>query len=151
MIGITQPRRVAAITVAKRVSEERNCTLGDEVGYSVRFDDCTSENTYIKFITDGMLLREAMIDPDLNQSFHIIYIISRYSVLIIDEAHERSLQTDILCSFIKYIQQRRNVRLIVMSATLQSSLFDSFYYPTNSSQYPNHIIQIKGRTFPVEI
>ena len=67
VIGITQPRRVAAITVAKRVSEERGCELGDEVGYSVRFDDCTSENTYIKFITDGMLLREAMIDPDLSQ------------------------------------------------------------------------------------
>ena len=67
VIGITQPRRVAAITVAKRVSEERGCTLGDEVGYSVRFDDCTSENTYIKFITDGMLLREAMLDSDLTQ------------------------------------------------------------------------------------
>ena len=99
-----------------------------------------------------MLLREAMIDPDLSQ-FLFLYMMMmiRYSVLIIDEAHERSLQTDILCSFIKYIQQRRNIHLIVMSATLQSSLFDRFYYPTNSSQYPNHIIQIQGRTFPVEI
>lgn len=98
-----------------------------------------------------MLLREAMVDPDLNQCVVIFHFICRYSVLIIDEAHERSLQTDILCSFIKYIQQRRKIRLIVMSATLQSSLFDKFYYPSNSSQYPGHIIQIKGRTFPVEI
>ena len=99
-----------------------------------------------------MLLREAMIDPDLSQ-FLFLYMMMmiRYSVLIIDEAHERSLQTDILCSFIKYIQQRRNIHLIVMRATLQSSLFDKFYYPNNSSQYPNHIIQIQGRTFPVEI
>lgn len=67
MIGITQPRRVAAITVAKRVSEERGCQLGGEVGYSVRFDDCTSPQTYIKFITDGMLLREAMLDNELSE------------------------------------------------------------------------------------
>ena len=67
VIGITQPRRVAAITVAKRVSEERGCRLGREVGYSVRFDDCTSPQTYIKFITDGMLLREAMLDNELSQ------------------------------------------------------------------------------------
>lgn len=142
VIGITQPRRVAAITVAKRVSEERGTRIGEEVGYSVRFDECCSANTSIKFLTDGMLLREAMIDQAL----------SRYSVLIIDEAHERSLQTDILCSFIHYIQQQRDVRLIVMSATIQCELFDRFFYPSNSGdRYPNHIIQIKGRTFPVEI
>ena len=67
VIGITQPRRVAAITVAKRVAEERGCKVGGEVGYSVGFDDCTSPNTYIKFITDGMLLREAMMDNELSQ------------------------------------------------------------------------------------
>ena len=67
VIGITQPRRVAAIPVAKRVAEERGCKVGGEVGYSVRFDDCTSPNTYIKFITDGMLLREAMMDNELSQ------------------------------------------------------------------------------------
>ena len=67
VIGITQPRRVAAITVAKRVSEERGSVLGEEVGYSVRFDDCTSSATYIKFITDGMLLREAMLDNNLSE------------------------------------------------------------------------------------
>ncbi|KAK8793914.1 hypothetical protein WA171_003042 [Blastocystis sp. BT1] len=142
VIGITQPRRVAAITVAKRVSEERGCQLGGEVGYSVRFDDCTSPQTYIKFITDGMLLREAMLDNEL----------SEYSVIIIDEAHERSLQTDILCSFVKWIQEKRDIRLIVMSATLQSNLFDQFYYPGETGRlYPNHIIRIQGRTFPVEV
>ena len=74
MIGITQPRRVAAITVAKRVSEERGCKLGGEVGYSVRFDDCTSPQTYIKFITDGMLLREAMLDSELSQyASHLLF------------------------------------------------------------------------------
>lgn len=78
MIGITQPRRVAAITVAKRVSEERGCKLGGEVGYSVRFDDCTSPQTYIKFITDGMLLREAMLDSELSQyASHLLFKIHR--------------------------------------------------------------------------
>ena len=72
VIGITQPRRVAAITVAKRVSEERGCRLGGEVGYSVRFDDCTSPQTYIKFITDGMLLREAMLDNTLSQYWLLV-------------------------------------------------------------------------------
>ena len=67
VIGITQPRRVAAITVAKRVAEERGCKVGGEVGYSVRFDDCTSPNTYSKFITDGMLVREALMDNELSQ------------------------------------------------------------------------------------
>ena len=88
MIGITQPRRVAAITVAKRVSEERGCKLGGEVGYSVRFDDCTSPQTYIKFITDGMLLREAMLDSELSQyashSFFKIHIYYHYYYHILD-------------------------------------------------------------------
>lgn len=73
-------------------------------------------------------------------------------MLILDEAYERSLQTDILCSFIRYVQQSRKIRLIVMSATIQCELFENFFYPNNSgSNFPNHIIQIKGRTFPVEI
>lgn len=73
-------------------------------------------------------------------------------MIIIDEAHERSLQTDILCSFVKWIQEKRDIRLIVMSATLQSNLFDQFYYPGETGRlYPNHSIRIQGRTFPVEV
>ena len=85
-ICVTQPRRVAAITVAKRVAQERNCRLGTEVGYRVRFDDHTSHATKLIYATDGMLLRQAMLDP----------LLSAYSIILLDEAHERSLQSDIL-------------------------------------------------------
>jgi len=89
---VTQPRRVAAIQMAKRVSYERKCKMGDEVGYTVRFDDCsTTENTLIKYVTDGILVRECLLDADL----------TRYSVVVLDEAHERSLYTDILFALIK--------------------------------------------------
>lgn len=93
----TQPRRVAAVTIAKRVAEERHCLVGHEVGYSIRFDDCSNSSTRIKFVTDGVLLREALTDTSL----------SRYSVVILDEAHERSLQTDILMGILKTLLQRR--------------------------------------------
>lgn len=86
MIGCTQPRRVAAVSVAKRVAEEFGCELGKEVGYSIRFEDCTSKQTRIKYMTDGVLLRESLNDPDLEL----------YSCIIMDEAHERSLNTDVL-------------------------------------------------------
>lgn len=85
---VTQPRRVAAVTVAKRVAQERNCRLGTEVGYRVRFDDKTNFGTKLVYATDGMLLRQAMLDP----------LLSAYSVILLDEAHERSLQTDVLVS-----------------------------------------------------
>jgi len=85
MIGCTQPRRVAAMSVAARVAEEMNVKLGREVGYSIRFEDCSSDRTIIKYMTDGMLLREFLGEPDL----------ASYSVLIVDEAHERTLHTDI--------------------------------------------------------
>jgi pre-mRNA-splicing factor ATP-dependent RNA helicase DHX16 len=90
-IGCTQPRRVAAMSVAARVAEEVGCRLGNEVGYSIRFEDCTSDKTVIKYMTDGMLLREFLTEPDL----------AAYSVMIIDEAHERTLSTDILLGLVK--------------------------------------------------
>ena len=90
-VACTQPRRIAATSVAERVAEEKNCRLGGEVGYLIRFEDQTSQQTRIKYMTDGMLFRETMIDP----------LLSRYSVIMIDEAHERSLYTDILLGVIK--------------------------------------------------
>jgi ATP-dependent RNA helicase DDX35 len=90
-IAITQPRRVAATTVAARVAKEMGCVLGEEVGYSIRFEDVTSPKTRIKYMTDGMLLREALMDP----------LLRRYSVIMLDEAHERGLYTDILMGLLK--------------------------------------------------
>lgn len=93
-IGCTQPRRVAAMSVAARVAEEVGCRLGGEVGYSIRFEDCTSDKTQIKYMTDGMLLREFLTEPDL----------AGYSCMVIDEAHERTLSTDILLGLVKVSQ-----------------------------------------------
>jgi ATP-dependent RNA helicase DHX8/PRP22 len=90
-IGCTQPRRVAAMSVAKRVSEEVGCRLGQEVGYTIRFEDCTSPETRIKYMTDGMLQRECLIDP----------LCSAYSVVMLDEAHERTIATDVLFGLMK--------------------------------------------------
>ena len=90
-IGCTQPRRVAAMSVAKRVSEEVGCRMGQEVGYTIRFEDCTSPETRIKYMTDGMLQRECLIDPDVSQ----------YSVIMLDEAHERTIATDVLFGLLK--------------------------------------------------
>ncbi|KAI7993897.1 Pre-mRNA-splicing factor ATP-dependent RNA helicase DEAH10 [Camellia lanceoleosa] len=98
VIGITQPRRVAAVSVAKRVAEECGVQLGQRVGYSIRFDDTTSSSTRIKYMTDGLLLREALLDPYL----------SRYSVIIIDEAHERTVHTDVLLGLLKSVQKVRS-------------------------------------------
>src|SRR5690348_9785525 len=109
-----QPRRVAATTVATRVAEEMRCKVGEEVGYSIRFEDVTSDKTKIRFLTDGMLLREALVDP----------ILSRYSVIMVDEAHERSLSSDILLGLLKKIKKRRpELRIIVSSATLDAEKF----------------------------
>ncbi|XP_037491877.1 pre-mRNA-splicing factor ATP-dependent RNA helicase DEAH10 isoform X2 [Jatropha curcas] len=98
VIGVTQPRRVAAVTVAKRVAEECGVELGQRVGYSIRFDDKTSNSTRIKYMTDGLLLREALLDPYL----------SRYSVIIVDEAHERTVHTDVLLGLLKDVQNVRS-------------------------------------------
>lgn len=113
IIACTQPRRVAAMSVAKRVAEEMDVTLGEQVGFSIRFDDRTSHSTLLKYMTDGMLLREATMDPKL----------SRYSCVILDEAHERTLNTDILFGLIKEILLKTEIKVIVMSATLDAEKF----------------------------
>ncbi|KND04589.1 uncharacterized protein SPPG_00308 [Spizellomyces punctatus DAOM BR117] len=134
-IGCTQPRRVAAMSVAKRVSEEMECKLGDKVGYAIRFEDCTSEETVIKYMTDGVLLRECLNTPDLDQ----------YSAIVMDEAHERALYTDVLMGLIKRIlARRRDMKLIVTSATMNAEKFSDFF-----GNVP--IFNIPGRTFPVDI
>lgn len=135
MIGCTQPRRVAAMSVAKRVSEEMEVPLGGTVGYAIRFEDCTSKETTIKYMTDGVLLRESLTNPDLDQ----------YSCIIMDEAHERALNTDVLMGLIKKVlARRRDLKLIVTSATMNASRFAQFY-----GGAPEFFIP--GRTFPVDI
>ncbi|VDM39928.1 unnamed protein product [Toxocara canis] len=136
MIGCTQPRRVAAMSVAKRVAEEMGVELGQECGYAIRFEDCTSENTRIKYMTDGILLRECLGDPDLDQ----------YSAVIMDEAHERSLNTDVLFGLLRdVIARRADLKLIVTSATMDAEKFANFF----GGHTP--CFTIPGRTFPVEI
>lgn len=135
MIGCTQPRRVAAMSVAKRVSEEMEVKLGSTVGYAIRFEDCTSKETVIKYMTDGVLLRESLNEPDLD----------RYSCVIMDEAHERALNTDVLMGlFKKILQRRRDLKLIVTSATMNSKRFSDFYGGAPEFTIP-------GRTFPVDV
>ncbi|CAL1367891.1 unnamed protein product [Linum trigynum] len=134
-IGCTQPRRVAAMSVAKRVAEEFGCRLGEEVGYAIRFEDCTGPDTVIKYMTDGMLLREILIDENLSQ----------YSVIMLDEAHERTINTDVLFGLLKKLVKRRpDLRLIVTSATLDAEKFSGYFFNCN-------IFTIPGRTFPVDI
>ncbi|RYO77713.1 hypothetical protein DL764_010187 [Monosporascus ibericus] len=135
MIGCTQPRRVAAMSVAKRVAEEMEVKLGSTVGYAIRFEDCTSRDTVIKYMTDGVLLRESLNEPDLD----------RYSCVIMDEAHERALNTDVLMGlFNKILQRRRDLKLIVTSATMNSKRFSEFF-----GGAPEFFIP--GRTFPVDV
>ena len=139
MIGITQPRRVAATSVAARVAVEMGVMLGKEVGYAVRFDDTTSPNTKIKFMTDGMLVSEMMLDPQLR----------RYSVLLLDEAHERSLNTEVLFALVKRMQMLRKdsprpLKLVVMSATLEAQAYAAFFH--NSK-----VLHVEGRRYPVDV
>ncbi|KAI1470084.1 P-loop containing nucleoside triphosphate hydrolase protein [Daldinia caldariorum] len=135
MIGCTQPRRVAAMSVAKRVAEEMEVKLGSTVGYAIRFEDCTSKDTVIKYMTDGVLLRESLNERDLD----------RYSCIIMDEAHERALNTDVLMGlFNKILQRRRDLKLIVTSATMNSKRFSDFFGGAPEFTIP-------GRTFPVDI
>nr|KAJ0212274.1 hypothetical protein LSAT_V11C400184800 [Lactuca sativa] len=173
-IGITQPRRVAAVTVAKRVAEECGVELGQKVGYSIRFEDMTSTSTRIKYMTDGLLLREALLDPYL----------SRYSVIVVDEAHERTVQTDVLLGLLKDVQKKRSqktfsesnnngtlvkeenngegegssvsvvkpqlvrklnpLKLIIMSASLDARGFSEYFGGAKA-------VHVQGRQFPVDI
>ena len=135
MIACTQPRRVAAISVARRVAQEMDVELGEEVGYTIRFEDRSGEATRLKHLTDGMLMREAMIDPDLK----------KYSVIILDEAHERTLNTDILLGLLKGLLKRRtDLRIVVMSATLDAGKFQQYF-----DDAP--LFKVAGRMYPVEV
>ena len=135
LIACTQPRRVAAVSVAKRVAEEVGGRVGDTVGYCIRFEDKTSDRTVIKYMTDGMLLREVLTDR----------MLTKYSVLILDEAHERTVNTDILFGLCKTAASARNdLRIIVTSATLDAEKFSAYFYGAS-------VFTIPGRMFPVSI
>ncbi|KAH9627003.1 hypothetical protein KSS87_020654 [Heliosperma pusillum] len=172
VIGVTQPRRVAAVTVAKRVAEECGVPLGQRVGYSIRFDDTTSSSTRIKYMTDGLLLRESLLDPYL----------SKYSVIIVDEAHERTVHTDVLLGLLKDVQKVRSLtgkdslnlgstnisrdvkldkengatlkqcqvsklpplKLIIMSASLDAQIFSEYFGGAKA-------VHVQGRQFPVDV
>ena len=139
MIGHTQPRRIAARSVAARVAEELKSPLGQSVGYKVRFDDKTAENTYIKLMTDGILLAEAAGDRFLEQ----------YEVIILDEAHERSLNIDFLLGMLHgLLQKRKDLRLIITSATIDAERFGEHFGTTETSA---PVITVEGRTYPVEV
>ena len=135
-VVITQPRRVAAIQMAKRVCYEKNYTLGKEIGYTIRFGDNSSENTIIKYVTDGILVKECLTDNNLN----------KYHVVIIDEAHERSLYSDILFALIKQVVKVRNgsLKLIIMSATLNTEQFIKYF-----NNCP--LLKVSGKLYPVDI
>ncbi|XP_033040801.1 ATP-dependent RNA helicase DHX33 isoform X2 [Trachypithecus francoisi] len=140
IIAVTQPRRVAAISLATRVSDEKRTELGKLVGYTVRFDDVTSEDTRIKFLTDGMLLREAISDS----------LLRKYSCVILDEAHERTIHTDVLFGVVKTAQKRRKelgklpLKVIVMSATMDVDLFSQYF---NGAP----VLYLEGRQHPIQV
>lgn len=135
MIGHTQPRRLAARTVANRIAEELGVSVGRQVGYQVRFTDQVSEQSHIKLMTDGILLAETQNDPYLN----------RYDTLIIDEAHERSLNIDFLLGYIKRLLPKRpDLKVIITSATIDLERFSKHFYDAP-------VIEVSGRTYPVEV
>ncbi|TWT67349.1 ATP-dependent RNA helicase HrpA [Allorhodopirellula solitaria] len=145
MIGHTQPRRLAARSIAARLAEETGTVLGNEIGYQVRFGDKTSERTQIKLMTDGILLAETGSDPDLNA----------YDVIIIDEAHERSLNIDFLLGLLRRMMDRRpELRIIITSATIDAERFAEHFGNTDADSgelVPAPILRVEGRGYPVEL
>lgn len=139
LIGHTQPRRIAARSVAARVAEELGMGLGQGVGFKIRFSDQTSPGTYIKLMTDGILLAETQSDRFLDQ----------YDTLIVDEAHERSLNIDFLLGYVKRLLPKRpDLRLIITSATIDAARFSDFFA---SEHGPAPVIEVAGRTYPVDV
>lgn len=142
VVACTQPRRVAATSIASRVADEMDVTLGQEVGYTIRFEDMSDTNTTVlKFLTDGMLLREAMGD----------HLLSRYSVIVLDEAHERTLSTDVIMGLLMEVIPKRTkdseygeLKVVVMSATLDAEKFQEYF---NNAP----LLKVPGRTHPVEV
>lgn len=138
-IGISQPRRVAAVSIARRVAQEQGVQLGKQVGYCVRFEDMSAPDTRIKYLTDGMMVREAMRDE----------ILADYSTIILDEAHERSVQTDVLLGVARRAQNLRKMRgrpplkLLIMSATMDADKFQKYFKAP--------VLYLEGRQFPVAI
>ena len=139
-IGHTQPRRIAARTVAERIAEELHTTVGDLVGYQVRFTRKASKTTRLKVMTDGVLLAEIRLDRDLR----------RYDTIILDEAHERSLNIDFLLGYLKSLLPRRpDLKIVITSATIDTERFAAHFSPSDGTAAP--IIEVSGRTFPVEV
>lgn len=139
MIGHTQPRRIAARSVADRVAEELGSRVGEAVAFKIRFTDTTSPRTFIKLMTDGILLAETQSDRFLNQ----------YDTIIIDEAHERSLNIDFLIGYLKrLLPSRPELRVIITSATIDAARFANFF---GTLERPAPVIEVSGRTYPVEI
>ncbi|KAK7412419.1 hypothetical protein VNO78_03878 [Psophocarpus tetragonolobus] len=153
LIACTQPRRLAVQAVASRVAQEMGVQLGEQVGYTIRFEDVTNPDvTVLKFLTDGVLLREMMDDP----------LLTKYSVIMVDEAHERSISTDILLGLLKKIQRRRpELRLIISSATIEAKSMSNFFCMRKKRQEPENkehglqvepaILSVEGRGFNVQI
>lgn len=139
MIGHTQPRRIAARGVAAQIARQVGSPLGNDVGFKIRFDDKTQDNTFVKLMTDGILLAETQSDRFLD----------RYEMIIVDEAHERSLNIDFLLGYLKTLLiKRRDLKLIITSATIDANRFSEHF--TFDQNNPVPIIEVAGRTYPVE-
>ncbi|KAJ3107487.1 hypothetical protein HDU97_004083 [Phlyctochytrium planicorne] len=132
-MACSQPRRIAATSLANRVSSEMSCRMGSAVGYSVRFEDCTSDETRIKYLTDGMLFREILLDP----------LLKKYGIIMIDEAHERGLYT------VRILRKRDDLRIIISSATLDAQIFKAFF--EDSGDITVTVLSVEGRVYPVDI